>query len=128
MILGVLWPNTSDGYLSGGIALKYILMIPIIPYIITGITLFFPIISLACFAAQRKVENICMKLNSATIALTRAFCASDYMDLYGAQIQQLLITVSTDCITELLYYRLLNYKIIVLLIIIILFFFDDCMF
>ena len=94
IILGVLWPNTSEGYLSGGLALRYILMIHIIPYIITGLTLFFPVISLACFAAQNKIENLCEKLNSATLALTRAFCASDYTDLYSAQIQQLLITVS----------------------------------
>jgi hypothetical protein len=40
---------------------------------------------------------ICSELNSATLALTRAFCATDYADLYNAQISQLL----TDCITAL---------------------------
>ena len=68
-------------------------MIHLIPYIITGITLFFPRISLATFSAQNKVDGICSKLNSATIALTRAFCATDYVDLYNSQIKQLLMNV-----------------------------------
>jgi hypothetical protein len=37
---------------------------------------------------------ICGELNSATLALTRAFCATDYADLYNAQISQLLADVS----------------------------------
>lgn len=93
IILGVLWPSVSSGYLSGVVAFKYIIVIHYIPYIITGITLFFPYVSLATYAAQKKVDDICTKLNSATVALTRAFCATDYVDLYNAQINQLLLNV-----------------------------------
>lgn len=93
IILGVLWPSTSSGVLSGAKAFSYIIEIHYIPYIITGLTLFFPYVSLATFAAQKKVDDICNKLNSATVALTRAFCATDYVDLYNAQINQLLLNV-----------------------------------
>ena len=93
MILGVLWPSVSNGYLTGRVAITYIIMIHYIPYLITGITLFFPYISLATYAAQKKVDDVCIKLNSASVALTRAFCATDYVDLYNAQINQLLLTV-----------------------------------
>ena len=102
MILGVLWPSVSNGHLTGRVAFTYIIMIHYIPYIITGVTLCFPYVSLATYAAQKKVDDVCTKLNSATVALTRAFCATDYVDLYNAQINQLLLNVMS-CIVIMCY-------------------------
>ena len=84
--LGTLWPTLSDGIILGLDPFIYVVLIVCIPYGITGLTLLFPRVSLASYAAEDKVTKICLTLNSAVSALVRGFCAADFADLYTAEV------------------------------------------
>lgn len=85
-VVGTLWPTLSRGVIIGLEPFKYVVLIVCIPYAITGVTLLFPRLTLASFAAEDKVSKICTTLNSAVSALVRGFCAADYADLYTAEV------------------------------------------
>lgn len=76
----------TGGLVSGRLSFQYTVLIFVVPYTVTGFTLLFPRLSLASFAAQDKVNRVCLQLNSAVSALVRGFCAADFADLYTAEV------------------------------------------
>ena len=100
-VLGMLWFVVHD---TGGYgvvtAFKELLMVIVVPWLVVGFTLLFPITSLAVHAAQVKVETTCAKLNAAVTALKGAFVATDYAGLYCTHVQHLLTNCETT-LTEL---------------------------
>ena len=67
-------------------------LIFIVPWGVTGITLLFPRLSLASYAAEDKVTKICITLNSTVSALVRGFCAADTVEF---KVMQILVTLSS---------------------------------
>ena len=92
-LLGVMWPTVLNEQISPSSAMQQLMMIMMVPWLITGVCLLFPFPSLAAYAAQRKVESVCKKLNAALTATNAAFCATDYADLYTTHATHLL----TNC-------------------------------
>lgn len=85
-MIGALWPKLSSGTIIGLAPFQYTVLIVCIPYTITGLTLLFPRLTLASYAAQEKVSKINTTLNSAVSALVRGFCAADHADLYTSEV------------------------------------------
>lgn len=85
-MIGALWPKLSLGRIIGLEPFQYTVLIVLVPYTITGLTLLFPRLTLASYAAQEKVSRINTTLNSAVSALVRGFCAADYADLYTSEV------------------------------------------
>ena len=84
--IGTLFPILTDGEVVGVESFQSAVLIFIVPWGITGITLLFPRLSLASYAAEDKVTKICITLNSTVSALVRGFCAADFADLYTAEV------------------------------------------
>lgn len=101
--LGALWPKLSDGLIIGLAPFQYIVLIVCVPYAITGVTLLFPRLTLASFAAQHKVSTVCATLNSAVSALVRGFCAADHADLYTAEVSLIQSSSSISLKLSLLF-------------------------
>lgn len=102
-----MFPILSDGIYGAAATAQYIVSLLIIPFVIIGLCLLFPRLSLASYTAQEKVSQICVTLNSATASLVRGFCAADYADLYSAEVWSILVCVFLLCFLFLFLFFLL---------------------
>jgi hypothetical protein len=96
LLLGAILPIISNGAIMGLFCFRSLLALTIIPVVITGFSLLFPIPALSFFKVKAIVFSISQKLSLMIKSLIKAFLSYDYLDLHCAEFNQLLVEVTTE--------------------------------